>query len=89
MVCDRLSTAKEGYYIMKQSRFSEADIFKILKEAESGISVPDLCRDHGISRASFYKWRSRYGGMEVSMIIARCSAYARINRCALFCLRAD
>ena len=56
---------------MKQSRFSEADIFKILKEAESGISVPDLCRDHGISRASFYKWRSRYGGMEVSMIIAR------------------
>ena len=53
---------------MKTTRFSEAEIFKILKEAEGGVSVPDLCRQHGISRSAFYKWRSRYGGMDVSMI---------------------
>jgi putative transposase len=40
----------------------------ILKQAASGIPVPELCREHGISRASFYKWRSRYGGMDTSMI---------------------
>lgn len=51
-----------------KKRFSETQIFAILKQAENGISVPDLCREHGIGRATFYKWRSKYGGMDVSMI---------------------
>jgi len=49
-------------------RFTESQILKILKQAEQGISVPDLCREHGMSNASFYKWRSKYGGMDASMI---------------------
>ena len=53
---------------MKKSRFSEAQIMAILKQAESGVPVSDLCREHGMSSASFYKWRSKYGGMDVSMI---------------------
>ena len=51
-----------------KKRFSEAQIFSILKQAENGIPIPELCREHGVSRASFYKWRSKYGGMDVSMI---------------------
>ena len=51
---------------MKRSRFSEEQIIGILKEHESGISVADLCRKHGVSDASIYKWKARYGGMEVS-----------------------
>ena len=53
---------------MKKSKFSDSQIMSILKEAEQGISVPDLCRKHGMSRAAFYKWRSKYGGMDASMI---------------------
>ena len=51
---------------MKKARYTESQIFKILKEAESGIPVPELCRKHGMSDASFYKWRAKYGGMDVS-----------------------
>jgi len=51
---------------MKRSRFSEEQIIGILKEHQAGLSAKDLCRKHGISDATFYKWRSRYGGMEVS-----------------------
>ena len=51
---------------MKKSRYSESQIFQILKEAEAGIPVAELCRKHGMSNASFYKWRARYGGMDVS-----------------------
>ncbi len=51
---------------MKKIRYSETQIFKILKEAEAGTPVPNLCRTYGMSSASFYKWRSKYGGMEAS-----------------------
>ena len=51
---------------MKRSRFSEEQIIGILKEHQAGMSAADLCRPHGISDATFYKWRSKYGGMEVS-----------------------
>jgi len=53
---------------MKKSRFNESQIIGILKQAESGASVPELCREHGISNATFYNWRARYGGMDVSMV---------------------
>lgn len=51
---------------MKKSKFSESQIVKILKEAESGVPVPDLCRQHGFSKSTFYKWRAKYGGLEAS-----------------------
>jgi len=51
---------------MKRSRFSEEQIIAILKEQESGISVADLCRKHGVSDASIYKWKAKFGGMDVS-----------------------
>ena len=51
---------------MKRSRFSEEQIMGILKAHQAGLSASDLCRKHGISDATFYKWRSKYGGMEVS-----------------------
>ena len=51
---------------MKRSRFSEEQIIGILKEHEAGIPVSDLCRKHGVSDASIYKWRARFGGMDVS-----------------------
>jgi putative transposase len=53
---------------MKQSRFNECQIIAILKEAESGIPVAELCRKYGMSDATFYNWRSKYGGMDVSMM---------------------
>ena len=53
---------------MKASRFSETQILGILKQAEGGLPVPELCRQHGMSDASFYKWRAKYGGMDASMI---------------------
>lgn len=51
---------------MRRSRFSEEQIIRILKEHQAGLSAAEICRRHGISDATFYKWRSRYGGMEVS-----------------------
>ena len=51
---------------MKRARFSEEQIIGILKEAESGTKVAELCRRHGISDATFYTWRSKYGGLEIS-----------------------
>lgn len=51
---------------MRKSRFSDEQIIGILKEHQAGLSAAELCRKHGISDATFYKWRSRFGGMEVS-----------------------
>jgi putative transposase len=51
---------------MKKSRFSEEQIIGVLKEHQAGLPVSELCRRHGISDATFYNWRSRYGGMEAS-----------------------
>lgn len=51
---------------MKSSRFSEEQIIGILKQSEAGAKTGDLCRQHGISAATFYGWRSKYGGLEVS-----------------------
>jgi len=51
---------------MKRKRFSEEKIIGVLKEAEAGAKVDDLCRRHGVSSATFYTWRKKYGGVEVS-----------------------
>ncbi len=51
---------------MKKSRYTESQIFRILKEAEAGVPVAEVCRKHGMSNATFYNWRSRYGGMDAS-----------------------
>lgn len=51
---------------MKKSRFSEEQIIGFIKEAEAGMPVAELCRRHGFSDASFYKWRAKFGGMDVS-----------------------
>ena len=53
---------------MKKSRFTDSQIIGVLKQAEAGSAVPDLCREHGISSATFYKWRSKFGGMDASMV---------------------
>ena len=53
---------------MKTSRYSEPQILAILRQAEGGVPVVELCREHGMSDASFYKWRARYGGMDASMV---------------------
>lgn len=53
---------------MKKSRFSDSQILAIIKQAENGVPVPELCREHGMSSASFYKWRAKYGGMDASLM---------------------
>jgi putative transposase len=53
---------------VKIGRFNEPQILGILKQAESGVPVSNLCREHGMSSASFYKWRAKYGGLDASMI---------------------
>ena len=53
---------------MKKSRFTDSQIIAILKQAEGGAPVAELCREHGISNATFYNWRSKYGGMDASLM---------------------
>lgn len=65
--------------IAKPSRLSETQIMQILKQAEGGVPVAELCREHGMSSASFYKWRSKFGGMDASMI-SQMKAMAQENQ---------
>ena len=53
---------------MKKSRYSDSQILSILKQAQGGTPVPQLCREHGMSGATFYQWRSKYGGMDASLM---------------------
>jgi len=64
---------------MKKSRYSDSQIMAILKQAEAGSPIPELCREHGMSNATFYKWRSKYGGMDASMM-ARLKELEEENR---------
>jgi len=64
---------------MKKSRYSDSQILSILKQAESGTPVPELCREHGMSNATFYKWRAKYDGMDASMM-ARLKELEEENR---------
>jgi len=64
---------------MKRSRFSDSQILAILKQAEAGTPVPELCREHGMSSATFYKWRAKYGGMDASLM-ARLKELEEENR---------
>ena len=61
---------------MKTSRFSDSQIIAILKQAEVGSPVPELCREHGISSATFYKWRAKFGGMDASLMARLRELYA-------------
>ena len=53
---------------MKKSRYTDSQILSILKQAENGTPIPELCREHGMSSATFYKWRAKYGGMDASLM---------------------
>ena len=53
---------------MKKSRYGDSQIMDTLKRVDAGLGVPDVCRELGISTATFYKWRAKYGGMDVSMM---------------------
>ena len=53
---------------MKKSRFSETQVVKILKESEAGVAVDELSRRHGFSKSTFYKWKAKYGGLDVSQL---------------------
>lgn len=64
---------------MKKSRYTDSQIMAILKQAEAGKPVPELCREHGMSSATFYKWRAKYGGMDASLM-ARMKELEEENR---------
>jgi putative transposase len=65
---------------MKKSRYTDSQIINILKQAEAGTPVPELCREHGMSNASFYKWRAKYGGMDASLMARMKELEAENNR---------
>lgn len=64
---------------MKTSRFTDSQIIAILKQAEAGSPIPELCREHGMSTATFYKWRVKFGGMDASLM-ARMKELEEENR---------
>jgi putative transposase len=53
---------------MRKSKFSESQIIKILSQQEAGLSVSDICREHGISQGTFYSWKNKFSGMDVSQL---------------------
>ena len=65
---------------MKKSRYTDSQIISILKQAEAGTPVLELCREHGMSSASFYKWRAKYGGMDASLMTRMKELEAENNR---------
>lgn len=65
---------------MKKSKFTESQIISILKQAESGVPVSELCREHGMSAPAFYKWRSKYGGGMDASLLAKIIALEEDNR---------
>lgn len=65
---------------MKKKRFSDAQILSILKQAENGVPVAELCREHGMSSAAFYNWRSKFGGMDTSMLSDLRDTQAELKR---------
>lgn len=64
---------------MKKSRYTDSQIMAIVKQTEAGTPIPELCREHGMSAASFYKWRAKYGGMDASLM-ARMKELEEENR---------
>jgi putative transposase len=64
---------------LKKFRFTDSQILAILKQAEVGTPIPELCREHGISSTTFYKWRAKYGGMDASLM-ARLKELEEENR---------
>ena len=64
---------------MKKSRYTDSQILNILRQAENGVLVPELCREHGTSSATFYKWRAKFGGMDASLM-ARMKDLERENK---------
>ena len=70
---------------MKRKRFSEAQIIGVLKEAEAGVKKQELCRKHGITEQTFYRWRSKYGGLQVSDVtrLKQLLAEAHLDQAAL------
>ncbi len=65
---------------MKKKRFSDAQILAILKQAEGGVPVAELCREHGMSSAAFYQWRAKFGGMDASMLSEMRDMQAEMKR---------
>ena len=65
---------------MKKSRYTDSQIINILNQAAAGAKVPDLCREHGMSDATFYKWRAKYGGMDASLMTRMKELEAENNR---------
>ena len=53
---------------MKKAHFTDSQIMAILKQADNSVPIPELCREHGMSNSSFYKWRTKYGGMDATLI---------------------
>ena len=70
-----LYPSKDRRFHMRRSRFTDSQIMAVLEQAEAGVKVPDLCREHGISSATFYKWRSRFGGKASVGTTSACTAF--------------
>ncbi len=67
-------------YCMKISLLTESQVINLLKQTEASTLVPELCREHGMSSASFYKWWSKYGGMDAASMVTRIKELADENR---------